>query len=212
MLTFGKNPFTPLVYSTRYVLPASEHRNWLATLSDKSVNSPSGDVNSYEPMMSITLLLGLSSVGGASFNVPVSSRFCPSDVSYLIVAEKLLSNYSRHDIQQPHSTYKKLYPFSWMSLTNLTVSTGAWGAAEAHATNRANAICKLFGQVRLRSGWDRSQYWCLIKSLATYRAFFISWIFYIFFFFSSLKILRFPLSRKIRLIRTFVKIFVKNIL
>lgn len=65
----------------------------------ETVNSPSGDVNSYEPMMSITLLLGLSSVGGASFNVPVSSRFCPSDVSYLIVAEKLLSNYSRHDIQ-----------------------------------------------------------------------------------------------------------------
>jgi hypothetical protein len=38
-------------------------------------------------MMSITLLFGLSSVGGASFNVPVSSRFCPSDVSYLIVGK-----------------------------------------------------------------------------------------------------------------------------
>lgn len=55
---------------------------------------PSGEVNSYDPTMSITLLFGLSSVGGASFNVPVSSRFCPSDVSYLIVFKRLINYFS----------------------------------------------------------------------------------------------------------------------
>lgn len=84
---------------------------------------PSGEVNSYDPMMSMALLFGLSSVGGASFKVPVSSRFCPSDVSYLIVSreagDELFLDYALR------ITHAKLYPFSWMSLTNLTVSTGA---------------------------------------------------------------------------------------
>lgn len=36
-----------------------------------------------------------------------------------------------------------------MSLTNLSVSTGACGAANAHATNKANAICGNFKVIKI---------------------------------------------------------------
>lgn len=45
---------------------------------------PSGVVNSYDPMMSIALVAPFSSVGVTSFKLPDSSRFWPSEVSYLI--------------------------------------------------------------------------------------------------------------------------------
>lgn len=109
---------------------------------ERENNLPSGDVNSYDPTMSITLLFGLSSVGGASFKVPVSSRFWPSEVSYLIDDRKDPLVDSLHSLL--HCTHKKLYPFSWMSLTNFKVSTGACGAAQAHATKRAKAICEIY--------------------------------------------------------------------
>jgi hypothetical protein len=64
-------------------------------------------------------------------------------------------------------THKKLYPFSWMSLTNLTVSTaGACGAAQAHATKKANAICGVISRALMQTSfWCDEAHRCLIKSL-----------------------------------------------